>query len=213
MDDLGWYRIVIRKHWEWIRRFDRYTGYKWVIILKAPFPSLCYSFFSLLRPKTKSIFNLTRQGNDCGLVWGLWVTILKNLFSIIIFPLHSQSYSIINLVLGHYIEYYITDLLGMAGGLGYILCLVPSSGHYIDVFIQFPSLYWPVISLFRPIRVTILENFRIVMGLILNSSAFHGKSFKIPLREFLFLNFTRNAKWNLCTEVGGGKLGDRIDIY
>jgi len=45
------------------------------------------------------------------------------------------------------------------------------------------------------------------MGLILNSSAFHGKFFKIPLREFLFLNFTRNAKWNLCTEVGGGKLG------
>ena len=66
-------------------------------------------------------------------------------------------------------------------GLSYILCLVPSSGHYIDVFIQFPSLYWPVISLFRPIRVTILENFRIVRGLILNSSAFPGNPFKIPL--------------------------------
>lgn len=129
------------------------------------------------------------------------------------FPLHSQSYSIINLVLGHYIECYITGLLGMTGGLGYILCLVPGSGHYIDVFIQFPSLYWPVISLFRPIRVTILENFRIVRGLILNSSAFPGNSFKMPLREFLFLNFTRNTKWDLRTEVGGEKLGDGIDIY
>ena len=74
---------------------------------------------------------------------------------------------------------------------------------------QFGSLY----RRFYSVSVTILENFRIVMGLILNSSAFHGKFFKIPLREFLFLNFTRNAKWNLCTEVGGGKLGDRIDIY
>lgn len=164
--------------------------------IPVPFPVLSTFFFSgprqfvmgyLIRagPVTSSLISLlsplTRQGNDWGLVWGLWVTILKNLFGTMMFPLHSQSYSIINLVLGHYTEFFTTGLLGMTGGLGYILCLSLSSGHYTDVFILFPSLYWPVISLFRPIRVTILENFRIVRGLILNSSAFHGKSFKIPL--------------------------------
>ena len=160
LDGLGWYRIVIRKHWEWIRRFDRYTGYKWVIILKAPFPSLCYSFFSLLRPKTKSIFNLTRQGNDCGLVWGLWVTILKNLFSTIMFPLHSQSYSIINLVLGHYTEFFTTGLLGMIGDWAIFYVLSPvrviistflfSFRHYIDLLFHysdpFGSLYWKILE-------------------------------------------------------------------
>lgn len=198
LDGLGWYRIVIRKHWEWIRRFDRYTGYKWVTILKFPFYSLYYPLF-FLRSKTicQWIFNksrscyliphfslslLTRQENDWGLVWGLWVTILKNLSGTITFPLHSLSYSIINLLLGHYIEYYITGLLGMAGRLDYILCLSISSGHYTDVFILFLSLYWPIVSLFRPIRVTILENFRAVWGLILNSSDFPGNSLKIPLR-------------------------------
>lgn len=152
LDDLGRYRIVIRNHWEWTRRFDYYTGYKWVIILKFPFHSLYYPLFFLLRAKTIcqwifnksrscyliphfSLFPLTRQGNDWGLVWWLWVTILKNLFGTIMFLLHSQSYSIINLVLGHYIECYTTGLLGMTGGLGYILCLTLSSGHYTDVFI------------------------------------------------------------------------------
>lgn len=198
LDGLGRYRIVIRKYWEWIRRFDCYTGYKWVTILKFPFHSLYYPLFFLLRAKTicQWIFNksrscyliphlslspLARQGNDWGLVWKLWVTILKNLSGSITFPIHSQSYSITYLLLGHYIEYYITGLLGMAGGLDYILCLALSSGHYTDVFILFPSLYWPIVSLFRPIRVTILENFRAVWGLILNSSDFPGNSLKIPL--------------------------------
>ena len=163
---------------------------------EIPVPIPVLSLFSFLRPEqNKMIFKnrfcypvpylflllLPGRWNDWGLVWGLWVTILKSLSGPITFPLHSLSYSIINLVLGHYIECYTTGLLGMTWGLGYILCLTLSSGHYTDVLFSFRHYIDLLFSLFWPIRVTILENFRAVWGLTLNSSVFPGNSFKIPL--------------------------------
>ena len=85
-------------------------------------------------------------------------------------------------------------------------------GHYIDLFLSRHYID-PYFSLFRPIRVTIVENFRTVRGLSLNSSVFPGNPFKIHWDGFYFPVATRNRKWDLCTEVGGGKLGDGIDIY
>ena len=143
--------------------------------IPVPFPVLSTFFFSgprqfvmgyLIRagPVTSSLISLlsplTRQGNDWGLVWGLWVTILKNLFSIIIFPLHSQSYSIINLVLGHYTEFFTTGLLGMIGDWAIFYVLSPvrviistflfSFRHYIDLLFHysdpFGSLYWKILE-------------------------------------------------------------------
>lgn len=60
-------------------------------------------------------------------------------------------------------------------------------GHYIDLFFLSRHYIDPYFPLFRPIRVTIVENFRTVRGLSLNSSTFPGNPFKIHWAGFYSL--------------------------